>query len=169
MKKKTVSPAGSRTAPWLVLAAAAGLLDQAAKDTVERMGDDQFPQEPECLKGRVKLHKNHNDGLPFGVFRQYPELVRQVPLAAFWAAFGVFAWLAPKRGHLAEKAGLALVLGGGGSNLYDRLVRGYVVDYFSIQKGRLKKVVLNLGDCCVLAGVLILLASQIADAIRGNR
>ena len=110
MKQKTVSPAGSRTAPWLVLAAAAGLLDQAAKDTVERMGDDQFPQEPECLKGRVKLHKNHNDGLPFGALRQYPELVRQVPLAAFWAAFGVFAWLAPKRGHLAEKAGLALVL-----------------------------------------------------------
>ena len=92
MKQKTVSPAGSRTAPWLVLAAAAGLLDQAAKDTVERMGDDQFPQEPECLKGRVKLHKNHNDGLPFGAFRQYPELVRQVPLAAFWAAFGVFAY-----------------------------------------------------------------------------
>ena len=66
MKQKTVSPAGSRTAPWLVLAAAAGLLDQAAKDTVERMGDDQFPQEPECLKGRVKLHKITTTAFPSG-------------------------------------------------------------------------------------------------------
>ncbi|MFR5731015.1 MAG: signal peptidase II [Clostridium sp.] len=38
------------------------------------------------------------------------------------------------------------MLGGAVSNLYDRMIRHYVVDYFSIQCGKLKKVVFNLGD-----------------------
>ena len=54
MKQKTVSPAGSRTAPWLVLAAAAGLLDQAAKaDTwlfMYETGDDRVPMK-EAIEG----------------------------------------------------------------------------------------------------------------------
>ena len=51
-----------------------------------------------------------------------------------------------KKGCLAQKIGLSMVLGGAISNLYDRLVKGYVVDYFSIEFKRLKKVIFNLGD-----------------------
>ena len=50
-----------------------------------------------------------------------------------------------KKGCLAQKIGLSMVLGGAISNLYDRLVKGYVVDYFSIEIKRLKKVIFNLG------------------------
>ena len=45
-----------------------------------------------------------------------------------------------------QKLGIAIILGGAISNLYDRVVRRYVVDYFSIQCGKLKGVVFNLGD-----------------------
>ena len=44
-----------------------------------------------------------------------------------------------KKGRVLEKTALTLVLAGGASNLYDRLKRGYVVDYFSIQWKKLKK------------------------------
>ena len=54
-----------------------------------------------------------------------------------------------KKGCLAQKIGLSMVLGGAISNLYDRLVKGYVVDYFSIEFKRLKKVIFNLGDIFV--------------------
>ncbi|MBS5063751.1 MAG: signal peptidase II, partial [Hungatella hathewayi] len=47
------------------------------------------------------------------------------------------------------------------SNLYDRLKRGYVVDYFSIQAGFLKKVVLNLGDLFIMTGAVILTAKSL--------
>lgn len=62
-------------------------------------------------------------------------------------------------GKTVTKLGLALVIGGSLSNLYDRFVRRYVVDYFSFQFGVLKKVVFNLGDLFVFfgSGLLLLL------------
>ena len=77
------------------------------------------------------LHRDHNDGLPFGILRQKKELVKQLPLAVVSAVAGIFAWIYPKKGNMPEKIGLALVIGGGLSNLYDRMTRGYVVDYVS--------------------------------------
>ena len=51
-----------------------------------------------------------------------------------------------------NKLSLALVIGASLSNLYDRYVRGYVVDYFSLRFGPLKKVVFNLGDIFIFLG-----------------
>lgn len=45
-----------------------------------------------------------------------------------------------------------MVIGGSLSNLYDRYIRGYVVDYFSLRFGPLKEVVFNLGDIFILLG-----------------
>lgn len=52
------------------------------------------------------------------------------------------------------------------SNLYDRVVRRYVVDYFSIQCGKLKGVVFNLGDIFVFLGSGILFGEEIIKEIR---
>ena len=59
-----------------------------------------------------------------------------------------------------EKLALTLTLAGGVSNLYDRMKRGYVVDYFSICWKFLKRVVLNLGDVCIFAGAVLYMVSQ---------
>ena len=59
-----------------------------------------------------------------------------------------------------------MIIGGGLSNLYDRMKRGYVVDYFSIRWKGLKKVVFNLGDICVFLGAAILLAAELARTIK---
>ena len=55
------------------------------------------------------------------------------------AVAGAWAYVIGKKGRVLEKTALTLVLAGGASNLYDRLKRGYVVDYFSIQWKKLKK------------------------------
>ena len=68
-----------------------------------------------------------------------------------------------------EKAGYALVLAGGLSNLYDRLRRGYVVDYFSIQAGFLKKVVFNLGDLFIMAGAAVLTVKSLFENEAGRK
>ena len=47
---------------------------------------------------------------------------------------------------------------GSASNLIDRFTRGYVVDYFSFNKfvpKRIKETVFNIGDICILIGVVI--------------
>ena len=153
----------------ILLIAAVVLMDLGIKDTIEKADASEFPKELERTKGMIVLHKNHNDGLPFGTLREKKELVKQTPLTVFSAACGAFAWLLPRKGYGTEKLGLALVIGGGFSNLYDRMKRGYVVDYFSIQWKKLKKVVFNLGDICIFLGAFMMLAGELMETIRGER
>lgn len=71
-----------------------------------------------------------------------------------------------EKGRTLEKLGLSIALGGAVSNLYDRLVRGYVVDYFSIEWKRLKKVVFNLGDMFVFLGSAVFIISQAVGSLK---
>ena len=146
---------------FLFLIVAVVLLDLGLKDSIDEMKDEQFPKELEGSKGRILLYRNHNEGFPFGALKERPELVKMIPLAVVSAAAGVLCWILPKKGQFLEKLGLSMVIGGGLSNLYDRLFRGYVVDYFSIQWKKLKGVVFNLGDMFVFAGSLILLLKEL--------
>ena len=49
-------------------------------------------------------------------------------------------------------SGLALIVGGGGSNLLDLLVRQQVLDIFTV-----KNFAFNLADICIVAGFLVIL------------
>ena len=82
------------------------------------------------------------------------------------ALAGALAALSGRREGLAEKLGLAVALGGAVSNTWDRMVRGYVVDYFSIRWKGLKKVVFNLGDFFIFLGALMILAGQMVREFR---
>ena len=55
------------------------------------------------------------------------------------------------------KAGLALVLGGAYSNMYDRMRKDYVVDYISFRCRwkRFSNIVFNIGDFAIMAGALL--------------
>ncbi len=151
---------------FLFLIAAVVLIDLGIKETIEKADPSVFPREVQETKGLFMLHRNHNEGLPFGMLKEKKELVKQIPLTVVSAVAGIFVWLYPRKGYVARKTGLALVLGGGLSNLYDRLARGYVVDYFSIRWKQLKKVVFNLGDICVFLGAVILLAAEVVETIK---
>ena len=90
------------------------------------------------------------------------EFPRDLPGTAAAGALGAFM---TKKCCLAQKIGLSMVLGGAISNLYDRLVKGYVVDYFSIEFKRLKKVIFNLGDIFVFLGSLVFLIGELLEDI----
>lgn len=136
-------------------------IDLGIKDTIEGTDPAVFPKDLEGSRGAIVLYRNHNDGFPFGLFRSKPELVRGVPLVITSALAGIFCWLYPRKGYHAEKLAMSMILGGALSNLYDRLVRRYVVDYFSIQWKGLKKVVFNLGDIFIFLGTGILLLAEL--------
>lgn len=141
-----------------LLGTAAGLcgLDQCLKQLVEGQNPEGFPRSMDHTGGKIKLYRNHNRGFCFEFLKHRPNLVRQLPLCLTSVAGGILCFLSARKGYRAEKAGYVLVLAGGLSNLYDRLKRGYVVDYFSIQAGFLKKVVFNLGDLFIMAGAAVL-------------
>lgn len=143
-------------------------VDLGIKDIIEGTDSSAFPKELEGSGGMILLHKNHNGGFPFGFLKDRPDLVRGVPLIITSAVGGVFLWLCSQKGHTAEKVGFAMVLGGALSNLYDRLVRHYVVDYFSFQWKWLKKVVFNLGDIFIFLGAGMMLALELIHAFKGK-
>jgi signal peptidase II len=79
----------------------------------------------------------------------------------------LFAWLLASRSlTAAPSAGTALILGGGFSNLFDRLAHGGVVtDFLVLGIGRLRTGVFNLADLAISAGTVVLLIA----ARRGPR
>lgn len=139
-------------------------LDQAVKKQIEEQDKDGFPRELPGSRGLIWLYKNHNPGFSFGFLKE-SRAVELVPLCLASGIAGAWTYLMTTRGHFMEKLALTLTLAGGLSNLYDRLKRGYVVDYFSIQWKALKKVVFNLGDIFILLGAALVVVREILDAV----
>lgn len=106
-------------------------------------------RERSALGGRVNLTTLWNRGAAFGL-----PLGREVltVLSALVLAATALFWR--RRNPL----GAGLVLGGGISNLWERLRHGKVLDYlrFPAAPGKLRKCVYNLADLALLAGALLL-------------
>lgn len=51
--------------------------------------------------------------------------------------------------------GLALIIGGGTSNLVDRAVHGRVVDFLNVGLGPIRTGIFNVADMALLAGLLV--------------
>lgn len=100
--------------------------------------------------GRVRLEAFYNEGAAFGNRRlRGPGLI-----AASAGALGLT--LAKSRRY---GPGAGLVLGGGLSNLLERLLRGRVFDYVRFPKapGRWKRFVFNLADFAIFLGAALML------------
>lgn len=141
-------------------------LDLFIKSAIEEQDETAFPKELEGSGGKILLHKNHNAGFSFGYLKDRGSLVQMIPLAVASFIGGMLVCLLQKKGNIGEKLALSIALGGAVSNLHDRLIRRYVVDYFSIQYGRLKKVVFNLGDFFIFLGAGMLLVIEVTKAIK---
>lgn len=135
------------------------IIDLSVKAEIESCEEGEFPKNLD-RKGRIILHKSHNAGLPFGFLKGYPEAVKMIPVITASAVGGILFWMLQKKGNLVEKLGFSLVLAGALSNIYDRTIRHYVVDYVSFHFGKLKKVIFNLGDLFIILGGLILILRE---------
>ena len=127
-----------------------------------------------CTESRVIDSRQTDDGCTIrrrreceGCGRRFTtyEKIDTVPLMVISAMAGALCSLLQGKGKTAQKLGLSIIIGGALSNLYDRLARGYVVDYFSIEWDRLKKVVFNLGDMFVFLGSAVIVAEQVAVSL----
>lgn len=106
--------------------------------------------------GFLLIRKYHNRGAFLNTGEGRPKLITAVSVlltAALTIFYILTLGIAGKR---LLKWGLTLLLGGAYSNTYDRLVRKYVVDYFSFDLPLgLRKVIFNIGDFCIMIGALI--------------
>ena len=101
------------------------------------------------LGGRVLVRRLYNRGSGFGLVPLDARQVATLSLAALWA---LLRWGG-------SRLGTGLLLGGGLSNLYERVRRGRVLDYLRFPRapGVLKKYTYNLADLFILLGAVLLL------------
>lgn len=142
--------------------------DLRIKNGIEGMSEEEIEKKQLCRHGKgqackkkgksvIVLRRHHNRGavLNFGENRRRAVTAAALAMTGVLTVLFIFS-LGHKGGGLL-KAGLSLLLGGAFSNAYDRLKRGYVVDYFSVNTKwkPLGKVVFNLSDFCIMIGAML--------------
>ena len=144
---------------WTGLLTGVFLTDTILKSRAEKHLSDKAVRE--IAGDKVLLRKLHNYGLAYNLGEKHPKLVEHGTLAVWTALF--LTWLQILKKPLGKMQGVlvrlggALTLGGGLSNLNDRLTKGYVTDYFSfnVKCEKLKKIVFNLSDLCIAVGTVM--------------
>jgi signal peptidase II len=127
------------------------LLDQYLKRKIEKKSENELPN-----YGFVKIRKSHNYGLCLNHLDKHPKL--SLKLSAL-CLIGYLLYFFPR-----YNLGTYFMLCGGMSNLYDRIKRGYVVDYIQFPKVKYgKDVIYNLADFEIFLGVFLTLVYEIKD------
>lgn len=117
------------------------------------------------LGDSVRLGLAKNYGTFLGLGESLPEGIRN---AATTIGVGIiltilfgYALLAKESNSVATAA-LAMLVGGGLSNLIDRIVYGgYVVDFMNVGIGSLRTGIFNVADMFIMLGVALLLFSDL--------
>jgi len=139
----------------LALAGFTLALDQGSKYGVGRWVDP--PWERVVIPGVLSLSQSTNPGGAFGLFPSAPGLFIGVALAAIGAAF-YFRHQILRSGRLLRTA-VALLLGGTGGNLIDRLRFGHVQDFINLKTAALIGFdwpTFNIADVAITLGTFLL-------------
>ena len=123
------------------------------KNYVEENIDTE--ESKDLFDGKITLRKHYNRGMFLNYLENKKEIVKTVSLVCLGLLLLLFTLLLPKKGNKLYKLGLSFVIGGAISNVHDRINRGYVVDYFSINQKKLKNIIFNISDFCIFFGTLI--------------
>jgi len=132
--------------------------DNYVKNQIEKKEEDY---EEEILEGNVTLSKFHNKGAMFSSLEKAPYAVLAGNCTALALTLGLVLETFINQRNKITKLGSAFLLGGALSNVYDRVKKGYVVDYFTVNKGKLKKIVLNISDICIFIGAVFVILGNI--------
>lgn len=140
---------------FITVAMAVFLLDITLKQSVEeRFGSGE---ERKICKGRVVVRKVHNKGTAWNLFEKHSGMVRRVSalLTGFILCYDMV--LLQKKGSRLKKVGMMFLTGGALSNVYERILKGYVTDYVGFQTKwpSLTKITFNLGDFAIFAGAVL--------------
>ena len=143
---------------WLWLTLAVVLLDRGTKAWFEARTDEGWHHE--LIRNFIYLVHSRNPGIAFGVFADSPSIGMRILLIVGSAVvIGALAWLfvAGHSGGPLTAAGLALLLGGATGNVTDRIVHGYVTDFFEVWLGSYHWPAFNVADSAITVGAALII------------
>lgn len=135
--------------------------DQASKIIVRQTMFDT--ERIEVIDNYLVLHRLENEGAFLGMGNDLSPGVRLMALTILPLAIIVLAFvylLRTKKTTRLAQTGLALLIGGGVGNLFDRMVYGSVTDFFFMDFGVFHTGIFNVGDMAIMAGVAMMLIAS---------
>ncbi|MCQ2493486.1 MAG: signal peptidase II [Lachnospiraceae bacterium] len=130
--------------------------------------DKELPKEGEeaivpVKKYHLIFHRYHNKGAFLNLGEKYPDKVKMASAIACGGVFGALYSSVIGKGTFFEKLGYTFLLGGAMSNTYERVKKGYVMDYASldVKPAKIRKVVFNLSDVFIFFGSIIVVISSL--------
>ncbi len=115
----------------------------------------------EILKGRIILRKHYNEGAFLNFMDDKKELLGTISVVLLGLISLLFILILPRKGKKLFKLGLSFALGGAISNVADRIRRGYVIDYFTINHKKLRSIIFNLADMAIFLGSGLMFLSSL--------
>ena len=95
----------------------------------------------------LSLGSDMNDTLRYWVLAVVPVLV---------LLYIFFHVLTAKNLHVVQQAAFGFILGGGLSNIYDRIMEGRVVDFMNMGFGTLRTGIFNVADMSIMLGLFLM-------------
>ena len=138
---------------YALLLLAATTLDQGIKQYVE----DSFKTGEKREGDHFIVRKVYNRGFALNTMDQKQTVVKGVSVAALAAVAAADVTLFSKKRHLLSKLGMTFITAGAISNIYDRLIRGKVIDFISLKSKhkKIERLTANLADIYLAIGMLI--------------
>lgn len=127
-------------------------------ETLIKQKREENTENKEYLSGNVQITTYHNYGAFLNGGDKKPFVVKMISILLTIGLTALFIFTFTRYGKKQLRVGLAFLLGGAYSNTYDRLKRGYVVDYLNFPKmpGRIKNIVFNISDFCIMIGACLI-------------
>jgi len=129
----------------------------AATDYIIKKHRDENYGSSYRINDHIAITTYHNKGAFLNLGEKKSGLVMAISIIITVILSLIFLFTLTLKGRWLLKMGLSLLLGGAFSNSYDRLKKGYVVDYLNFPKapGFIRNMIFNISDFAIIIGALI--------------
>lgn len=140
---------------YLLITAGVFFLDLLLKDYMDKKYARKVQHKR--LNDKVIIEKYYNNGAALNLLEKKPKLMKMIHTVIMVMVCVIYYFILRLNGRKVGKLGLALLTGGGLSNLFDRYTKGHVVDYFRFNIGPkwLRSIIFNISDFCIFIGAAI--------------
>lgn len=142
---------------YIIIVVTIFILDFKIKKQIEEK--EKIGESREILNGKIIIRKFHNKGAMLSFLEKRQKLVKSASLLLTVGLSVFYIILLFKKGYYGFKLGLGFILGGALSNVFDRITKNYVVDYFSINTRikKIKRIIFNISDIFIFIGSFLVL------------
>lgn len=120
----------------------------------------------EKTNGFAEIEKHHNKGIPLNKFDNHTREITLISSIVLIVHAMRTGYQAMQNEDGIYDIANTLILGGAMSNTYDRISKGYVVDYLKIGK---KRAIYNISDFLIIGGVTITIIKSFMDFFKPEK